>query len=373
MEIAFFCFLVLSIYPYAVYPLLLWIFSHLFADPWRRTPGSPLRVSMIISAYNEEKVIRDKVENALALDYPEEMLEVIVSSDGSTDDTNAIVSRFEDPRLVLQKFERLGKTACLNRVVPKAKGEVILFTDANSMFPSDILHNITANFADPGVGLVTGWTKYVKAGGNDDVTGLYGRLEKNSKYRESLVSSCVGADGAVFAIRKSLYRPLDAGDINDFIIPLRVIEQNKRVVLDPEVFCREEPVDGDENAYRRQVRITTRTLWAIRRNLGFLNFKKYGFFSFFLLSHKILRLAVPFFLIAAFAANVALLGQAWFYNVVFGGFLVFFGAAGLSFLGILSSGIASVCKYFLITFSAQFMGWLRMATGITDSTWTPKR
>jgi cellulose synthase/poly-beta-1,6-N-acetylglucosamine synthase-like glycosyltransferase len=106
-------------------------------------------------------------------------------------------------------LKRLGKTECLNRVVPEARGDIILFTDANSMFPKDLLTNLTKNFHDPDVGLVTGWTKYVKADGGEEVTGIYAKLEKITKHWESMVSSCVGADGAVFAIRKELYKPVE--------------------------------------------------------------------------------------------------------------------------------------------------------------------
>jgi len=273
----------------------------------------------------------------------------------------------------LKRFERLGKTECLNRVVPGANGNIILFTDANSMFPPDLLTQLTRNFSDPDIGLVTGWTKYVMPGGGQEVTGMYAKLEKVTKYWESLIASCVGADGAVFAIRKSLYQPLGADDINDFIIPLNVVRQQRRAVLDPSVFCSEEAADSDRKAYQRQVRITTRTLWAIRRNLTLLSFSKYGFFSFFLLSHKILRLAAPFFFIAALLLNIALMGSVWLFNLTFVCFILFFALGLINRVGLSDNKLASICKFFLITFKAQLIGWFRMAVGIRDKTWTPQR
>jgi len=372
MEIVFILLLVFSIYSYALYPPILWGLQKIGHRPWKQG-DQKLSVSLIISVYNEESVIRAKIENALELDYPQELLEIIVSSDGSTDGTHDIAAQFKDPRVVLKSFERLGKTECLNRVVPEALGDIILFTDANSMFPKNLLTNLTKNFHDPDVGLVTGWTKYVKVGGGEEVTGIYAKLEKITKHWESSVSSCVGADGAVFAIRKELYKPLEADDINDFIIPLNVVQQKKRVVLNPEVFCHEEATGSDQKAFRRQVRITTRTLWAIRRNLSFLNFKTYGFFAFFLLSHKVMRLAMPIFLIGAFLMNLFLLGTSWFYYFTFLGF-IFFPALGLiNLFGKADNKIASICKFFLITLSAQFVGWIRMAAGVKDKTWTPQR
>jgi cellulose synthase/poly-beta-1,6-N-acetylglucosamine synthase-like glycosyltransferase len=372
MQILFFTFLLFSVFSYVLFPGLLWVVKTLFARPWKKSPNA-LSVSMIISVYNEEAVIREKIENALSLDYPADLLEVVVCSDGSTDKTHEIVRAFNDSRLSLIKFDRLGKTECLNRAVPMAKGDIILFTDANSMFPPDLVRQLSANFSDPDVGLTTGWTKYMKVGGEDDVTGAYARLEKLTKYWESLVSSCVGADGAVFAIRKSLYRPLAPGDINDFIIPLNVIGQARRAVLDPDAWCREEAADSGEKAYHRQVRITTRTLWAIRHNFRFLNVMKYGWFSFFLISHKVLRLAVPFFFISGFFLNIGLIGQWWLYDTIFAAYLIFIGLGLLGISGISRGSMASMCMIFLITFSAQLAGWLRMMIGIKDITWLPRR
>ena len=339
--------------------------------PWRKK-SALLSVSIIISVYNEEAVIHDKIENTLSLDYPESLMEVIVSSDGSTDKTHEIVSSFNDSRVILKKNERIGKTECLNKAVPQARGELILFTDANSMFPPDLLKNLSENFGDPDVGLVTGWTKYLKTGGGKEVTGLYAKMEKMTKYWESRLSSCVGADGAVFATRNFLFCPLRADDINDFIIPINVLKQKKRVVLDPRVFCWEEATDSGGAVYRRQVRITTRTLWAIRRNLCFLNFIQYGSFSFFLLSHKVLRLSVPFFFICTFLISLSYLGFWWLYNAVFTAYMIFFVAGILSLFGIVKARVASVCLFFLITFGAQLTGWFRMIAGIKDTIWTPR-
>ena len=183
----------------------------------------------------------------------------------------------------------------------------------------------------------------------------------------------MGADGAIFAIRKDLYVPLGANDINDFIIPLNIIKQGKRVVLDENIFCVEETTRGIKNIYSRQVRITTRTAWAIRRNLVLLNIFKYGSFSFFLLSHKVLRLLTPFFLLSAFILNLFILQNSYLYVVTLTGQLLFWLTGLLALSGVVKGGLTSICKYFLITFAAQFVGCIRMAFGIEDIMWTPKR
>jgi cellulose synthase/poly-beta-1,6-N-acetylglucosamine synthase-like glycosyltransferase len=373
MEAVFFIFLFLSVYPYGIYPVVVYVLSKLFNHLWPKVDIIP-RITILISVYNEEKVIEEKVRNALLLEYPEELLEIIVVSDGSNDRTNEIVSRFKDSRLTLKAFsERSGKTACLNRVVPKAKGDIVLFTDANSIFPLDIISKLVRNFSDENVGLVTGWTRYIEPGKGEEVTGIYSKLEKLTKYWESLVSSCVGADGAIFAIRKDLYKPLQDQDINDFVIPLHIISHGKRVVLDPDVYCFEESLKGGGDEFRRQARITNRTLRALRRNAEFLNPFSHGYFSFFLLSHKLLRFLVPFFLVGTFLFNLLLLRVSPIYTALI--FIqVCFLTLGLTNLAVKTGGrLTGLCKFFLITLSAQFIGWTRMFRGISDTLWTPQR
>lgn len=373
MESLFYLFLFLTIYPYVVYPLLVIVWSRLSGRRWIQKCIVP-NVSMIISVYNEEGVIREKIENALSLDYPKDLFEVVVVSDGSTDRTNEILASIVDPRLVLRVFpERNGKTACLNQVVPVAKGDILVFTDANSMFPFDALRKLTRNFADGRVGLVTGWTKYRKPDGAEETTGLYARLEKAVKYAESLVGSCVGADGAVFAMRKELYLPLKSYDINDFVIPLNVIGQRGMVVLDPEVYCIEKPSEGEAKEFRRQVRITNRTLGALWRNAGFLNPARYGTFAFCLLSHKVIRFLVPFFFLGTFCIGSVLSATSTFYAALTAAQLLFVVVGVFGIVDRSYGRLVQLCSFVLLTIYAQFIGWIRWSTGKSDVIWKPER
>ena len=373
LEKSFFILLLLVLYPYLIYPTVVLAWAKAVGKGRRPGGGRP-RISIIISAYNEEEVIREKIDNTLELAYPKDLMEILVVSDGSTDRTNAIVLSAGNPRVRLAAFaDRQGKTACLNRTVPGARGDIVLFTDANSMLPADLLEDLAAAFADPDIGLVTGWTKYRKPGGNEEAVGLYARLEMMTKEAESRISSCVGADGAVFAVRKDLYRPLEERDINDFVIPLQVIAQGKRVVLDPAVYCIERPGDSGAREYRRQVRITNRTLGAIGRNLQFLNPARYGSFSFFLFSHKVIRFLVPFTFLGVFATAVPLAGT----SLLYGGFavaqLTFIGVGIAGLAGLLTGRLPQLCSVFLLTITAQLAGWLRWASGKADVMWKPAR
>jgi cellulose synthase/poly-beta-1,6-N-acetylglucosamine synthase-like glycosyltransferase len=373
MDMLFTLSLLLFTYPYIFYPAIVFFLSKIIAHDWAQADLKPT-VSVIISAFNEEKVIEKKVLNTLELDYPEELIQIIVSSDGSTDSTNEIVSRFTfDPRVALLAFpQRLGKTACLNQTVPHTKGDIILFTDANSMLPANVLSVVVRNFADKNIGLVTGWTKYMSKGG-EEASGIYSRLEQFIKDRESRVSSCVGADGAIFALRRKLYKPLKPSDINDFVIPLQVVSSGCRVVLDPEVYCLEDSAEDEIKEFNRQVRITNRTLQAIFSNMPLLNPAKFGFFSFFLLSHKLIRFLAPFSFIGMLMAGALSTGVAVPLSFLFLVTISILGLGMARFLSFSESRWTKLCSSLLITLSAQLLGWCRFLLGMSDNMWTPQR
>jgi len=372
-EIIFWVCLAMTVYPYAVYPLLVAVWSRIGGRLWVQKDNWP-RISLLISVYNEAAVINQKLDNALVLDYPEDRLEIIVVSDGSTDATNEIVSSFDDPRVVLKAYERAGKTASLNRAISELTGDIVVFTDANSMFPPQALQKIARNFADEQVGLVTGWTKYRRSGcDEEEASGVYARLEKMTKKGESLISSCVGADGAIFAIRRELYRRLEEYDINDFVIPLHVLSQGRRAVLDTDVYCLEEPSQGAAKEFRRQARMTNRTLGAIRRNTHFLNPFRYGSVAFFLVSHKVLRFMTPLFAVGTWLISLLLMTTAPLYLLIFVLVTLFLSAGLVGLKGWSHSKIIDLCATFLLTNAGQVVGWFRFLTGQSDTMWTPQR
>ena len=373
MQITFWILLLLAAFPYVIYPSLMWLLTKTKEISWRQQSFSP-PITLIISVFNEEEVIRKKLDNSLRLDYPNDNFQVLVVSDGSTDRTHEIIQSIEDPRITLKIISgRLGKTECLNRTIPGATGEILVFTDANSMFPSDMLEKITRNFSDDSIGAITGWTKYRTVDNGEETTGLYAKLEKTTKYGESLVSSCVGADGAIFAIRKEHFSPLKTRDINDFVIPLSVIAAEKRVVLDPDVFCFEQPSTSQSKEFRRQIRITNRTLGALWRGRQFLNPLRYGSFSLFLLSHKLIKFLVPFFFVATLLISLSLTTVSDVYAYFLAGQLLVVGAGVAGLFRWLDGRFVRLCAFFLLTISAQAVGWFRFMTGNNDIAWMPQR
>lgn len=274
-------------------------------------------VTVIISAYNEEKGLAAKIRNVFDTDYPRDRLDVLVVSDASTDGTNDIARSFEDEgvRLLVQPA-RHGKSIGLNHAMAVARGDIVVFTDANASFTRETIPKLVRYFTDPAVGLVTGYTRYVTRGSGDvaKVTNLYTALERAIKTAESRWGCCVGADGAVFAMRRRLFQPLRHDDINDFVIPLDVIMQGRECVFAVDASCAEPTGESVGSEFRRQARITNRTLRALWRRVGLLNLFRFGLFSFFLFSHKVIRFIVPVLLTLsaiALAMLIALTLPGW--------------------------------------------------------------
>lgn len=380
---------VLIVYSYIGYPFLLGFLS-IFAKRKRSGKGDafppctperkrPAFVTMLISVYNEEKVIEEKIRNTLELEYPKDSLQVVVLSDGSTDRTHEIVRRHSKDGVVLLEYPgRIGKTACLNRTMPNVHGDIVVFSDANSIYPADAVKNIVEGFSDPSVGFVTGYTKYRREGGNEGVRsiGLYSRIEKTTKALESKIGSCVGADGAIFGIRKELYTPLKETDINDLVIPLSIVRQGYRGILKEDAHCIECSAGDIAGEYQRQVRITNRSLRAIFSNADLFNPLNSGIFSFFLFSHKLMKFLVPFFLVGLFVSSIALVDSGYIYTVTFVAECCLVAVVlGSRRRGktVFTPKIFALAGEFMMINAAVLQGWLKYMRNERYTTWSPNR
>lgn len=379
-EIIFWLSALAIFYAYAGYPLILWLISFFIKAPIKKSALTP-SVSLVISAFNEEMILSKKLENALLLNYPENLLEIAVISDGSTDKTNKIIHHFaeqSDNIVPCIAPTNKGKTACLNDFVPQLKGEIIIFSDANSFYGKNLMRQIVRPFADPDVGLVTGSTRYIAPPEAESPSGagLYSRLERLTKSLETKTGSCVGADGAVFAIRKSLFSPLQADDINDLVIPFHIVSKGYRGILEPSVFCAEEAA-GKTGELERQIRITTRTLRAILNHKHLLNPFEYPLFSFKLFSHKLMKYLVPFFMLALLTTNALLAfegGTSYRIVLVLQG--LFYACALIGFFQkpeVQKARMLRVCSIFLTVNIAYLVGWFKYLAGERYTAWKPQR
>lgn len=382
LEAMFWVSLLAIAYAYVGYPALLWALA-LFrpsaaTNSIERGTGLP-SVTLIVSAFNEEQVIGQKIENALSLDYPKALLEIVVVSDGSNDRTCEIVLRFAAKGVVLRHYEgRIGKTACLNRALPLASGSIVVLSDANSVYETGALRALVRPFDDPSVGFVTGWTKYGSGqdGSASGALGTYAKLELVTKELETRLGSCIGADGAIFAIRKELYTPLRDYDINDLVIPLSINRQGYRGMLQREAVCVENDAGGAKGEFQRQVRITNRTLRAIFNYRELLNPFRFGLLSFQLFSHKLCKFLVPPFLVVALVTNVLLAQRATFFLATLLAHGVFYAGASLAAFvsnrGTLSR-LAEAARTFVVVNAAIAVAWVKYFRGETFTTWSPTK
>jgi cellulose synthase/poly-beta-1,6-N-acetylglucosamine synthase-like glycosyltransferase len=320
-------------YIFIGYPLVLSVLSLLFGKKVKRRDICPA-VSLIISAYNEEKVIREKIENTFELDYPKDKLEIIVASE-STDKTNEIAAEYLEKNVVLCAYQkREGKRATLYRTVPKAKGEIIVFSDANALYKRDAIKKLVRNFADKRIGCVSGRLIYVNPkessiGEGETTYWEYEFFIKKMASRLFLLSG--GVNGSIFAIRKALYNPIDKYRGDDFEIASRIQIAGYGVILEPEAISYEETSANARQEFSRKVRLVT---WNIKSVLLLLAeaMKKRRFFTAFLLfSHRLLRYTTPVWLLVIFISNSFLLGgplkyffflQMVFFFLAFSGFII---------------------------------------------------
>jgi len=367
----------LVVYVYVGYPLSLSIArSHGVGGKEAARPS----VTLVIPAYNEAKVIREKIENSLAIDYPRDLLEIVVASDGSDDGTDAIVREYESSGVALRAFSpRAGKISVLNRAIPSARGEVVVLCDANVMFRPDALGRLASHFADAEVGAVTG---DVRIRSEDapfgDGEGLYYKYERFIQARESALGSTVTVDGGMYAIRRELFRPLPADTIlDDFIIGMNVALAGRRVLYDPSAVAVENATLDVREEFRRKVRIVAGAFRELLRGHGVPGPGRPQLLWSYV-SHKLLRWLVPWLLIAILACTVALAlrrgpepavatllaAQALFYACA---------AVGCTRLNARWPSVVGIPFYFCMVNAAAWVGSLRGVLGVERVTWKKAR
>ena len=345
----------------------------------RQVDDAEPRVSLIIAAHNEEACLRRRLENALSLDYPRERLEIIVASDGSTDRTAAIAASFSDRGVVLRQFPRIGKTGVQNQAVRTAGGDILVFSDANASYRPDAVRKLGRNFADPSVACVSGQLVYTVADQSaGDCERSYWHYEKFMKLRESELSSLIGANGSIYAVRKSDYVEIDTDLISDLVEPLALVKRGRRVVYEPEAVSVEEAAPAYSSEFRRKVRILTRSIKGLVHMRALLNPFRYGVFSFQLLMHKVLRYFVPYFLITAFSSLGALAGLGIFQIpfAVAASAMAVAVAVGRVRKARRTNPLVRTCHflyYYLLVNYAMLPAWINVVRGTRITVWVPER
>ena len=317
-------------------------------------------------------------EDTLALDYPREKLQIMVASDGSTDGTDEIVKGFSKEGVLLCRVEgRVGKTETQNQAVKEARGEIVVFSDATTKYREDALRKIVRNYGDPSVGAVSGRYEYRNPTGGAVGAGtkLFWNYENFIKRKQTEIKTITGCCGCIYSVRRDLYEALPGDIISDLVEPLKILEKGRRIAFEPDAVAQEITEEKAEEEYSMRVRVITRGMNGIAYVKGLLNPFRHGFVSFQLISHKILRWMIPFFLTVAFISNLLLLETA-FYRLTMGIQFAFYLLAVVGWWldrKDMKTRVTSFPLYFCVVNLAAVQGAVNFVRGRRMATWETVR
>ena len=374
MRALFWASLLFVVHTYLGYPLVLWVFTKIRSTDIRRRRIYP-PVSIIIAARNERDKIRGKIEHTLTLQYPRELLEVIVASDASDDGTDPIAQQYDTcgVRLVRAPTRR-GKEYVQGLAVAVAKGDVLVFTDAATILESDTLERLIQNFADQTVGAVSTEDVLVDAAGNATGEGIYVKYDMWVRRLESRFHSLVGLSGSCFAIRKELCADWSSTLASDFMGALRAARGGYRSVADPFALGKFTAVLSAELERPRKIRTFLRGITVLMANLDLLNPFRYGRFAFQLVSHKLLRFMSPFLLLIILATSAALMREQPF-RAIFWTQVAFYalGTLGAVVVSLQRYAFIRVPYYFAMVQWAILVAWGKYGRGHRQVAWEPSK
>jgi cellulose synthase/poly-beta-1,6-N-acetylglucosamine synthase-like glycosyltransferase len=349
----------LLVHTHVGYPIALWALARSRGRGQRGQSPLFRRVSLIVAAHDEEDVVARRVENALASDYPRELLEVIVASDGSSDRTVEL-ARDAGADLVLD-LPRAGKIAAQNEAAARASGEVLAFADANAFWAPDALGRLVGAFAEADVGYACGQVRFLDPGG-DNQEGAYWRFETAVRELESRLGGVTAGNGGIYAVRREAYRPLGPSRSHDLSFPFELAKEGWRSVYVPAAAAEEKMVPTLEGEFARKRRMM-RGLWDIVVADGMISPRGYSpLYAFEIGSHRLLRYASPFLHVAAFSANLGLLGAGRVYRLAFAVQLTLLALAAAA--GAAPSRPTRIARYYVLVTASIAAGlWDRFREG----------
>jgi cellulose synthase/poly-beta-1,6-N-acetylglucosamine synthase-like glycosyltransferase len=382
-EIALWVLVVVVAYAYTGYPLLLVLAAGVRSREVRFAPIEP-PVTVVIAAFNEERDIARKLEMVLALDYPAAIRQVIVASDCSTDRTHEIVQGFAARGVELVALpERGGKTAAQNLAVSRARGEIVVFTDATTDLAPDVLRRLVEPFADPRVGCAGAHLEYRSAARTAIGRGgrLYWRYERFIKRLESRANSLIGVSGCLYAVRRALYVPIAPDLISDLVIALDVFESGHVTVYVPGAHVIEDTHERPDREFAMRCRVVVRSIHALAQRARLLDPFHAGVFALQLWSHKVLRYLVPELLIVIFALSAWLAWapgpRAVFYQAFTALQFAVYAVVPTVYVICrrfnIRTGALSAPFYFVLANAAALWGLVSYLRGVRAVTWTTVR
>ena len=373
-EIIFFGSLFFVGYAYLYYPLTIYLIG-LKKCMVICKKDLDISTTVIITAFNEESRIENKLVNTINLEYSPGNIQIIVASDGSTDRTNVIIEKYQNSWVkYLCIPERKGKENAQREALKHARGEIIVFTDVSTILEKNAIKRIVSNFSDPAIGCVSSEDRVMGKDGKQSGENFYVRYEMWLRRLESRVSSPVGLSGSFFAARRSVCEDFSADMDSDFRTLLNCVKRGMRGTCDEEAIGYYLDLSDQRREFERKVRTVLRGLTVFFRNTEFLNIYKYGIFSYQLFCHKLLRWLVPFFLIILFVVNIPLAFLSTIYFALMVAQLLFYGVGVFSLFHDLYSSQRILIKipvYFVTVNASILVAWFRYLTGQRVLIWTP--
>jgi glycosyltransferase involved in cell wall biosynthesis len=360
---------------YFGYPISLIIIG-IFKKKMVLKSGIYPRVSLIITAHNEEKRINNKLQNTKRIEYPADRIQVIIASDGSIDKTNSIVSNYKNSGFELLEIrERQGKENAQKEAVKIASGEILIFTDVATILEPQSIKSIVSNFADKSIGCVSSVDRIISDDGTPGGEGLYVKYEMWLRNLESKIYSLVGLSGSYFAARKEVCQDFASNMQSDFRTLLNSIKLGLRGVSDPDSIGFYKDIADEQQEFHRKVRTVLRGLTVFFNHLEFLNIFNYGFFSYQYFCHKLLRWLVPIFLGVALVSNMLFIFQSSLYLALFLLQILFYviGIIQMSGRMTLSFKPLKIPQYFLTVNLSIFVAWIKYLKGDRIVLWQPSK
>ena len=376
-EIIFWLTLGVIFYTYFGYPLFI-LFLSLFVNHKIKKGEIEPNVTVLITAYNEEKNIVEKLENTLSLDYPKEKLEIVVASDGSEDKTDQIVRQYSGRGVILHRVEgRVGKTETQNQTVKIAKGDIVIFSDATTKYKKDAIRKIVRNYEDHSIGAVSGRYEYVNPTGAPVGLGtiLFWKYENSIKSRQTRIETVTGCCGCIYSVRRDLYEPLPRDIISDLVEPLKILGKGFRIAFEPEAVAYEETTETSKEEFGMRVRVISRGMYGLWYMRQLFNPFKYGFVSYQLFSHKVLRWIIPFLLPLLLLSNLLLIGHPFYILTLVVQILFYVGAVGGHLLDRMGkkAKLLALPLYYCVVNAASMAAFFRTIFGKKAIVWETVR
>lgn len=370
----FWLFALAAIYSYFIYPIALKILVRGAAKVAVVSSAPPPSMTLIVTAYNEERRIREKIENSLALNFDAARLELIVASDCSEDATDAIVNEYQDRGVrLVRASERLGKENAQLAAIKAARGDVLVFSDVATHIPADALLRLETYFLDASIGAVSSEDRFISQDGSVAGEGAYVKYEMWLRKLESQLSGLIGLSGSFFAARKSVCQEWDIHCPSDFNTALNTAKAGLRSVSAPDVLGYYQDLKDASKEYQRKVRTVIRGMTGLSRHKEVLSFKQFGLFAFQVISHKLMRWLAPWFFIALLLVSALVARDGWIYALAFIGQLMFYGAAlAAHFVPHLREISALKIVYFFVQVNIALLdASLKFLSGTRMTTWKP--